>query len=213
MCVFKYHAFIFHMRPPRWRYETRSKSCNKILYQVLQINFVARLASLANKNFVARLARIITNFNSGALQESCENFGSKNNFSLWIMILLVCESCKLHNISHFSLFVRLARLALIFSQEASLIFHKIPATKIAKQDSLSTLLTIPVCYYQRRLLLAFSQKLKEKKVTFLFLLQVFFVFTIFLCRKTHFFVISAVSQNFETCETRPLFSRNTKIVS
>jgi hypothetical protein len=60
----------------------RSKSRNKILYQVLQINFVARLASLANKNFVARLARIITNFNSGALQESCENFGSKKNFSL-----------------------------------------------------------------------------------------------------------------------------------
>ncbi len=22
MCVFKYHAFIFYMRPPRWRYET-----------------------------------------------------------------------------------------------------------------------------------------------------------------------------------------------
>jgi hypothetical protein len=43
------------------------------------------------------------------------------------------------NISHFSLLVRLARLALIFSREASLIFHKILARKIAKRDSLSNL--------------------------------------------------------------------------
>jgi hypothetical protein len=67
------------------------------------------------------------------------------------MILLVYASHKLrdsqivrlagHNISHFSLLarlVRLARFALIFSQE-SLIFHKIIARKIVKRDSLSTL--------------------------------------------------------------------------
>jgi hypothetical protein len=74
------------------------------------------------------------------------------------MILLVCKSCKLqvtqiarltncetrklHNLSYFSLLarlVRLARLALIFLREASPIFHKILARKIAKRDSLSTL--------------------------------------------------------------------------
>ncbi len=50
--------------------------------QVSQKNFVARLASLVNRNFIARLARIITNFNSGVLRESCENFESNTNFSL-----------------------------------------------------------------------------------------------------------------------------------
>ncbi len=57
------------------------------------------------------------------------------------MILLVCESRKLrdlqvHNISHFSLLVR---LELLFTREASIIFHKILGRKIAKRDSLSTL--------------------------------------------------------------------------
>jgi hypothetical protein len=55
-----------------------------------------------------------------------------------------CETRKLDNISHFSLLarlVRLARLALIFSREASLIFYKILSRKIAKRDSLSTLYT------------------------------------------------------------------------
>jgi hypothetical protein len=53
-----------------------------------------------------------------------------------------CETHKLDNISHFPLLarlVRLKRLALIFSREASLIFYKILARKIAKQDSLSNL--------------------------------------------------------------------------
>ncbi len=53
-----------------------------------------------------------------------------------------CETHKLDNISHFSLLarlVRLTKLALIFSPEASLIFYKILARKIEKQDSLSTL--------------------------------------------------------------------------
>ncbi len=89
-------------------------------------NLVARLTSLANRNLVPRLARIITNFNSGVLGKSCKNFGSNTNFLPWITILLVCESRKLHNISHFSL---LAILALIFSREVSLIFHKILARK------------------------------------------------------------------------------------
>jgi hypothetical protein len=63
-------------------------------------NFVARLTSLANRNFVAKLARIITNFNSGVLRESCENFVSYTNFSLWNMTLLVCESrkCETHKL-------------------------------------------------------------------------------------------------------------------
>jgi hypothetical protein len=53
-----------------------------------------------------------------------------------------CETRKLDNISHISLLerlVRLTRLVLIFSREASLIFYKILARKIAKRDSLSTL--------------------------------------------------------------------------
>jgi hypothetical protein len=50
-----------------------------------------------------------------------------------------CETHKLHNISHFSILARLVRLAMIFSREASLIFHKILRRKIAKQYSLSTL--------------------------------------------------------------------------
>ncbi len=49
---------------------------------VSQTNFIVRLASLANRNFIARLVRIITNFNSGVLRESCENIGSNTNFSL-----------------------------------------------------------------------------------------------------------------------------------
>jgi hypothetical protein len=111
-------------------YESRTKNFrSKTRFsRVSQTNFVARLASLANRNFAARLARIIINFNSGVLRESCKNFESNTNFSLLIMTLLVCESrkCKTHklhtrkldNISHFSLLarlVRLARLALIFS--------------------------------------------------------------------------------------------------
>ncbi len=127
-------------------YESRrKKSWSKTRFsQILQTNFVARIAvlqtnfiaRLANINFVARLARIISNINSGVLRESCENFGSNNNFSLWIMILLVCESRKLHNILHFSLLmrvVRLARLALIFSREVSLIFHKILREKLQNE--------------------------------------------------------------------------------
>jgi hypothetical protein len=58
-----------------------------------------------------------------------------------------CETCKLqdsqvHNISHFSLLlrlVRIARLTLIFTRELSFIFYKILARKIAKRDSLTTL--------------------------------------------------------------------------
>jgi hypothetical protein len=61
----------------------RKKFCRKTSFsRVSQTNFVARLASLANRNFVARLARIITNFNSGVLRESCEKFESNTNFSL-----------------------------------------------------------------------------------------------------------------------------------
>jgi hypothetical protein len=52
------------------RKKFRSKTCYA---QVLQTNFVAILASLANRNFVVRLARIISNFNPGVLRESCEN--------------------------------------------------------------------------------------------------------------------------------------------
>jgi hypothetical protein len=54
-----------------------------------------------------------------------------------------CEAHKLHNISHFSLLARLVRLALIFSGEVSLIFHKILVSKIGNQDSLSTLVSGP----------------------------------------------------------------------
>jgi hypothetical protein len=73
---------------------------------------------------------------------SAELWAKIANFSLWMMILLVCmsrncETRKLHNISHFSLLVSLMRLAMIFLQEASLIFHKILA--IVKRDSMSTL--------------------------------------------------------------------------
>jgi hypothetical protein len=56
---------------------------------------------------------------------------------LQIARLVNCETRK-----HFSLPARLLRLALIFSREASLNFHKILARKIAKRDSLSTLLAI-----------------------------------------------------------------------
>jgi hypothetical protein len=61
------------------------------------------------------------------------------------MTLLVCETRKLDNISHVSplaRLVRLTRLALIFSREASLIFYKILARKIAKRDSLLTLFVL-----------------------------------------------------------------------
>ncbi len=70
-------------------------------------NFVARIVSYESrkKKFLSKtrfslvlqtnfVARIITNFNSGVLRESCENFESNTNFSLWIMTLLVCESRK-----------------------------------------------------------------------------------------------------------------------
>jgi hypothetical protein len=77
------------------------------------------------------------------------------------MILLVCESRKLRDskaskyiaffllarlvrLARLARLVRLARLALIFSREASNIFHKILARKIAKRDSLSTLVQIRV---------------------------------------------------------------------
>jgi hypothetical protein len=61
----------------------RKKFCRKTSFsRVSQTNFVARLASLANINFVARLARIIINFNSGVLRESCEKFESNTNLSL-----------------------------------------------------------------------------------------------------------------------------------
>jgi hypothetical protein len=49
-----------------------------------------------------------------------------------------CETRKLDNISHFSLLASLV-VSLIFSREASLIFYKILARKIAIRDSLSTL--------------------------------------------------------------------------
>jgi hypothetical protein len=52
------------------------------------------------------------------------------------MIVLVSETRKLHNISHFSL---LMRLALIF-REKRVSFHKILTRKIAKRDSLPTLI-------------------------------------------------------------------------
>ncbi len=135
-------------------YEPRRKKFRRktSFSRVLQTNFVVRLASLANRNFIARLARIITNFNSGVLRESCENFSLTliSRCELWLCLLVSlanarltnCENCKLDNISHFSLLarlVRLTRLALIFSRDASLIFYKILVRKIAKEDSLSTL--------------------------------------------------------------------------
>jgi hypothetical protein len=72
---------------------------------------------------------------------------------LWLCLFLSlanarvtnCETRKLDSISHFSLLARLVRLtslALIFSREASLIFYKILARKIAKRDSLSTLVDV-----------------------------------------------------------------------
>jgi hypothetical protein len=143
-----------------------------------------RLGSLANRNFLVRLARIITNFNSGALRESCENFGSNTNFSLWIMISLVCESPKLHDILYFSL---LPRLALIFSWEASLIFHK----KFSQEKLRNKTCCIP--YSQYRFAITkdnFSRhlhRIKRKIVKFIFLLQVFFVFAIFVFRETRLF--------------------------
>ncbi len=73
-------------RRKKFRSETRFS-------RVSQTNFVARLASLANRNFVAKLTKIINYFNSGVLRESCENFESNTNFSLWIMTLLgKCET-------------------------------------------------------------------------------------------------------------------------
>jgi hypothetical protein len=65
----------YESRRNKFRSKTR-------LLRVSQTNFVVRLASLANRKFVASLARIITNFNSRVLRESCENFGSNTHFLL-----------------------------------------------------------------------------------------------------------------------------------
>ncbi len=134
-------------------YESRRKKFrNKTRFsRVSQTNFVARLAGLANRNFVARLTRIITNFNSGVLRESCENFKSNSNFSQWIMTLLVCESrkCETHKLRNSQAWQYIAFSLSCETREtcetrtdifarASLIFHKILARKIAKRDSLST---------------------------------------------------------------------------
>ncbi len=90
------------------RQKFRCENCKK---RVLIRNFVAKIASdesrrkkfrsktrfsqVSQTNFVARLARIIANFNSGVFRESCENFESNTNFSLWIMTLL--GKCETHN--------------------------------------------------------------------------------------------------------------------
>ncbi len=55
-------------------------------------------------------------------------------------------------------------------------FPKNSQRRIAKRDYLSTLLTISVCYYQRRLLAGILTRIKRIIVKFLFLLKVFFVF-------------------------------------
>ncbi len=132
------------------------------------------------------------------------------------MILLVCKSRKLHNISHFSLLARLMRPALIFSQEATLIFHKILERKIAKRDLLSTLLTNHNAglVLQKITLAGIFTRIKRKLVKFIIFYFKFSSFSRFsYFAKLLSFVISAVSRNCETCETRPSISRNTKIVS
>ncbi len=77
-------------------YESRRKKFRrKTCYaRVSQTNFVARLASLANRNFVVRLARIITNFKCGVLRESGENFVSNTNFcrNLWGLAVMLGTS-------------------------------------------------------------------------------------------------------------------------
>jgi hypothetical protein len=133
-------------------YESRRKKfLSKTRFsRVLQTNFVARLLSLANKNFVARLTRIITSVNSWENLARILSLTLISRCELWLSLfvslanarLANCETRKLDNISHFSLLarlMRLARVALIFSREASLIFYQILARKIAKRDSLSTL--------------------------------------------------------------------------
>jgi hypothetical protein len=103
------------------------------------------------------------------------------------MILLVCESRKLHNISHFSLFARLVRLARIFLREASLIFHKIFArknyeTRLAVNLSHNIGLLLP-----KTTSAGIFTRIKREIVKFLFLFQVFFVFAIFVFSETRFF--------------------------
>ncbi len=79
-------------------YEThRKKFHSKTRFsRISQTNCVVRLASLANRNFVARLARIITNFISGVLRESCENFGLTliSHYELWFCLFASLENCK-----------------------------------------------------------------------------------------------------------------------
>jgi hypothetical protein len=135
-------------------YESRSKklSSKTRFSRVSQTNFVARLASLANINFVARRSRIITNFNSGVLRESCEKFESNTNFSLWIVTLLVCKSrkCKTHklrlaNLTIYHIFPFLRDLwdswdsHWYFREKWVLFSTKFSREKIAKRDSLSTI--------------------------------------------------------------------------
>jgi hypothetical protein len=102
---------------------------------------------LTRESLFEILARSATHFLDPKFsQDSCETRESKLVARLaQIASLANCETHKLHNISHFSLLarlVRLAGLALIFSREASLI-SRILARKIAKRDSLSTLLKSP----------------------------------------------------------------------
>ncbi len=96
------------------------------------------LASLADKfrsetresrkqKFLARLARIITNFNSGVVRESCEKFQSNTNFSLSIMTLLVYETHKLRDSQ--------------IARPASLTIYRI---FLFLRDSLSTLVVIRI---------------------------------------------------------------------
>jgi hypothetical protein len=132
-------------------YESRrQKFCRKTRFsRVSQTDFVARLASLTNRTLVARLARTNTNFNSRALRKSARILGQTliSCYELWFGLFMSLANCKtrnLNNISHFSFLarlMRLARLALILSREANLIFHKILTGKIAKRDSLTTLVT------------------------------------------------------------------------
>ncbi len=81
-------------------------------------------------------------------------------------------------------------------QKATIVFHKlktpfsinpIPRVHVMVWFGLSAFLTVPVCYYQRRLQLASPQEVIEKQLNLLFILQVFFVFTIFMFRKARFF--------------------------
>jgi hypothetical protein len=144
----------------KFRSENREK-------QVSLRNFVAKIASYESlrKKFCSETRksrkRVSLRDSRESLLiltlESWENLGRILSLTLisrcelWLCLfvsltnarLTNCEARKLDNISHFSLlasFVRLAKLALIFSREASLIFYKILARKIAKRDSLSTLL-------------------------------------------------------------------------